>query len=149
MVLVLNDLNAMENCSIFGETSLESRAQELYCCMYMWGKFLKETTFVLEMKPYCKDNCDHKGRICTISNLAVFSIVAFREKVCALALDLRKCSDALLSSLLATKLSDNDIENVNRLNYELSYFEKLLLKASMTSSRVRTAFGFASVGHLV
>ena len=149
VVLVPNDLNAMENCSIFGETSLESRAQELFCCMYTWGNFLKETAFVLELKPYCKDNCDHKGRICTIRNLAVFSAVAFGEKVCALASDLRKCSDALLSSLFGTQLSDNDIENVNRLNKELSCFEKLLLKASMTSSRVHTAFGFVSVGNLV
>nr|TKW40193.1 hypothetical protein SEVIR_1G230100v2 [Setaria viridis] len=136
MVLVLNDVNAMKNCSIFGETSLESRAHVLFCCTYMWGKLLKETAFVLEMKPYCKDNCDHEGQICTISNLAVFSSVAFRKKVRALASDIRKCSKAMLGSLLANKLSDNDIDNVNKLNNELSCFDNLLLEATMTNSEV-------------
>jgi hypothetical protein len=136
MVLVINDLNDMENCSIFGETCLESRAQELFCCTYMWGQLLKETAFVLEMKPYCKDNCDHEKQICTISNLAVFSVVPFREKIRALALDIRRCSKTMLGSLLATKLSDDDIDNVSKLNSELACFDNLLLEATMTNSEI-------------
>ncbi|KAL6654461.1 hypothetical protein ACP70R_007926 [Stipagrostis hirtigluma subsp. patula] len=144
-ILVLNALNDMENCSSFAEASLEIRTQKLYCSIYVWKSWMKEMAFVLRMKPYCLDNCDHDDHTCSKSKLIVFRFESFREKVSALVLDLRQSSLNLISSLSAISLSEIDIVNINELLSNLSDFENLLLNDGVTSSDVQKAFGFASV----
>ncbi|KAL6637249.1 hypothetical protein ACP70R_024821 [Stipagrostis hirtigluma subsp. patula] len=131
-----------QKCSSFAEASLEIRTQKLYCSIYVWKSWMKEMAFVLRLKPYCLDNCDHDDHTCSKSKLIQFE--SFREKISALVLDLRESSLNLISSLSAISLSEIDIVNIHKLLSNLSDFENLLLNDGVTSSDVQKAFGFAS-----
>jgi senataxin len=148
-VLVLSDMDGVDECGIFAEMNLENRAQELYRCTYTWKGWMKELCFVLEMKPYCQNSCYHEGRICTKNNLIIFCLESFRNKVCALISDLRKCSEDLINSLSEKCLAEHDVANINKLMTELSRFQDLMLNESLTSSDVQMAFEFSSSLHFV
>lgn len=106
---------------------------------------MKELGFVLGLKPYCKEKCDHDGcTICSKSKLAVFSFSSFKEKVCALAIDVEKCSRILIDSLSDILLSNYNIEILNKLLSSLSHLEDRIKNSDITQSGVEKEFGLAS-----
>lgn len=144
-VLVLNYLSGMEDNKIIYQTSLKARVQKLYCCMYVWRHWLKEVSYVLQMKPYCQGECNHEGsRICSKSSLAVFSLTSFKKKISDLSSDLYECSQKLISTLSAIPLSDSDVKDINLLLKDLSDFVSHMQKDCVTSCGVQIAFGFPS-----
>ncbi|TVU05879.1 hypothetical protein EJB05_49081, partial [Eragrostis curvula] len=144
-ILVLDDISYSENVKAFPEASLGNRAQELYCCLHVWKGLLKQIDFIMQMKPYCKDQCDHEGLSCTKNSLAVFSLDSFRRKMGDLVSDFGECSKGLISNLSGYYLSDNDVDNINKLLKELSEFMDHMLNINITSSSVQRAFGFHSI----
>nr|ABA94993.1 hypothetical protein LOC_Os11g42900 [Oryza sativa Japonica Group] len=147
-IVVLNRLSnseSIKNCNKLHEMNLENRAQALYCCIFLWRSFVKELGFVLGLKPYCKEKCDHDGcTICSKSKLAVFSFSSFKEKVCALAVDVEKCSRILIDSLSDILLSNYNIEILNKLLSGLSHLEDRIKNSDITQSGVEKEFGLAS-----
>uniref|UniRef100_A0A0E0MHQ1 DNA2/NAM7 helicase-like C-terminal domain-containing protein n=1 Tax=Oryza punctata TaxID=4537 RepID=A0A0E0MHQ1_ORYPU len=147
-IVILNRLcnpESIKNCNKFHEMNLENRAQALYCCIFLWRSFVKELGFVLGLKPYCKEKCDHNGcTICSKSKLVVFSFSSFKEKVCALAIDVEKCSRILIDSLSDILLSNYNIEILNKLLSGISHLEDHIKNSDITQSGVEKEFGFAS-----
>uniref|UniRef100_A0A0E0F852 DNA2/NAM7 helicase-like C-terminal domain-containing protein n=1 Tax=Oryza meridionalis TaxID=40149 RepID=A0A0E0F852_9ORYZ len=141
----LSNSESIKNGNKFHEMNLENRAQALYCCIFLWRSFVKELGFVLGLKPYCKEKCDHNGcTICSKSKLAVFSFSSFKEKVCALAIDVEKCSQILIDSLSDILLSNYNIEILNKLLSGLSHLEDRIKNSDITQSGVEKEFGLAS-----
>ncbi|KAB8115998.1 hypothetical protein EE612_056900 [Oryza sativa] len=147
-IVVLNRLSnseSIKNCNKLHEMNLENRAQALYCCIFLWRSFVKELGFVLGLKPYCKEKCDHDGcTICSKSKLTVFSFSSFKEKVCALAIDVEKCSRILIDNLSDILLSNYNIEILNKLLSGLSHLEDRIKNSDITQSGVEKEFGLAS-----
>lgn len=144
-IIVISSSKDLENVCKFPETSLENRAQELYCCLYFWRGWLKEIDFVLQLEPYCKDNCEHEDKMCTKNNLLVFPFEYFRSKICELMAEFTECSKDLIKIFSGIYLSDAAVENINKLMNKLSVFKLQMFSDNITSSSVKRAFGFPSV----
>uniref|UniRef100_J3N9W6 DNA2/NAM7 helicase-like C-terminal domain-containing protein n=1 Tax=Oryza brachyantha TaxID=4533 RepID=J3N9W6_ORYBR len=146
--VVLNKVNYLgntENHNMFHDMRLENRAQALYCCIFLWRSFVKEIGFVLGLKPYCKEKCVHDGsNMCDKTKLLVFSWSSFKTKVSALAMEVKKCSHLLIDRFSDISLSDDDIQNLNKLTRGISHLENQMQNCDITHSNVERIFGLGS-----